>query len=123
MGGQENHGAKHRARRRLLDPKKAKPRERGHRKTGQRSRIGRSDGEKDQPYSNGEQRQEVETAGARLKESRSNGEAVLEDRGLSESLDNILHDPHAEMSGLDFLLGALDFQVHLPGDQPLQGPQ
>lgn len=86
--------------------------------------IGRSDGERDQPYSNGEQRQEVKTAGTRLNKSRSNREeAALEVRGQSETLDHILHDPHAEMSGLDFLLCTLDLQVHLLRDQPLQAFQ
>lgn len=68
--------------------------------------------------------EEVKTAGTRLKKSRSNREeAVLEVRGQSETLDHILHDPHAEVSGLDFPLCALDLQVHLPRDQPLQVPQ
>jgi len=52
-----------------------------------------------------------------------NRETVLEARVLPQSLHDILYDPHAEVSLLDFLLCTLDLQVHLSRDQPLQVPQ
>lgn len=74
-------------------------------------------------YGNGEQRRKVKAVEARLKMLGVQWEAVLEVRGLSQSLDDVLDDPHPDVSGLDFLLRTLDLEFDLSRDQPLEVPQ
>ena len=44
-------------------------------------------------------------------------------RVLPQTLHDVLDDPHPEVGLFNFLLCALDLQIHLSRDQPLQVPQ
>ena len=65
----------------------------------------------------------METRRKRLKRDRKFRERILEVRVLPQSLHDVLDDPHTEVSGFNFVLCALDLQVHLSSDQPLQVPE
>ena len=55
--------------------------------------------------------------------SGPNEKVVLVASVLPQPLHDVLDDPHPEVGLLDFLLCALDLQIHLSHDQPLQVPQ